>query len=133
MRDKQTVDTRPLSPHLQIYKPQITSVLSISHRISGVFLSLGLFSMTIFIFLLAIGEDSYLIWKLFSNSILGEIILFGWSFALSFHMFNGIRHLFWDYDIGLSLAASKWSGIVVCLATLTTSIVYGILLLGLII
>ena len=133
MTDKQTVDTRPLSPHLQIYKPQITSVLSISHRISGVFLSLGLLAMTIFIFLLAIGEDSYLIWKLFSNSILGEIILLGWSFALSFHMFNGIRHLFWDYDIGLSLTTSKWSGIVVCLATLTTSIVYGILLLGLII
>ena len=133
MSDKQIIDSRPLSPHLQIYKPQITSVLSISHRISGVFLSVGLLTMSIFILLLAIGEDSYLIWKLFSNSILGEIILFGWGFALSFHMFNGIRHLFWDYDIGLSLVASKWSGIIVCLATLTTSIVYGIILLGLLI
>lgn len=133
MKDKRTIDSRPLSPHLQIYKPQITSVLSISHRISGVFLSLGLIAIFFFIFLLAMGEDSYLIWKIFSNSIIGEIILFGWVFALSFHMFNGIRHLFWDYNIGLSLAASKWSGIIVCLATLITSIVYGIILLGLII
>ena len=131
MDDKQTIESRPLSPHLQIYKPQITSVLSISHRISGVFLSIGLLAVSLFIFLLAIGKESYSLWLSFSNSILGEVILLGWVFALTFHMFNGIRHLFWDYDIGLSLSISKWTGIIVCFASFITSIIFGIILLGL--
>tara|TARA_B110000003_G_scaffold187405_1_gene186308 strand:+ start:424 stop:825 length:402 start_codon:yes stop_codon:yes gene_type:complete len=132
MSDKQTLDSRPLSPHLQVYKPQITSVLSISHRISGVFLSLGLLTMSLFIVLLALGKDSFFLWILFSSSFLGEVILFGWVFALSFHMFNGIRHLFWDYGIGLTITVSKWSGVSVCLASIITSIIFGIILLELI-
>ena len=72
MSDKQTLDSRPLSPHLQVYKPQITSVLSISHRISGVFLSLGLLTMSLFIVLLALGKDSFFLWILFSSSFLGN-------------------------------------------------------------
>ena len=88
--------------------------------------------MFLFIFLLALGKDSYALWISFSNSFLGEVILFGWVFALSFHMFNGIRHLFWDYDIGLSLSVSKWTGIIVCLASVTISIIFGIVLLGLV-
>ena len=132
MSDKQTLDSRPLSPHLQVYKPQITSVLSISHRISGVFLSLGLLTMSLFIVLLALGKDSFFLWILFSSSFLGELILFGWVFALSFHMFNGIRHLFWDYGIGLTITVSKWSGVSVCLASIITSIIFGIILLELI-
>ena len=70
MSDKHSIDSRPLSPHIQIYKPQITSVLSISHRISGVFLSLGLLAVFLFIFLLALGKDSYALWISFSNSFL---------------------------------------------------------------
>jgi len=105
----------PLSPHLQIYKPQITSVLSISHRISGLFLSLGLICMFGFVTLLSLGENYYKIWLCFSNSIFGEIVLMGWVVALFFHMLNGVRHLFWDYGIGLSLNVAKWTGIVVCL------------------
>ena len=132
MSDKQTLDSRPLSPHLQVYKPQITSVLSISHRISGVFLSLGLLTMSLFIVLLALGKDSFFLWILFSSSFLGELILFGWVFALSFHMFNGIRHLFWDYGIGLTITVSKWSGVSVCIASIITSIIFGIILLELI-
>ena len=132
MSDKQTLDSRPLSPHLQVYKPQITSILSISHRISGVFLSLGLITMSLFVLLLAIGKDSFFLWILFSTSFLGEVILFGWVFALFFHMFNGIRHLFWDYGIGLSLTVSKWSGVSVCIASIITSIIFGIILLELI-
>ena len=132
MSDKRTLDSRPLSPHLQVYKPQITSVLSISHRISGVFLSLGLLTMSLFIVLLALGKDSFFLWILFSSSFLGEVILFGWVFALSFHMFNGIRHLFWDYGIGLTITVSKWSGVSVCIASIITSIIFGIILLELI-
>ena len=124
---------RPLSPHLQIYKPQITSVLSMSHRLSGVFLSLGLLAMFVFVLLLAIGENCYSLWQCFSNSLIGEIVLMGWVLALFFHMFNGIRHLFWDYGLGLSLSVSKWTGLAVCAATIIVSIFIGIISLGLII
>jgi len=123
----------PLSPHLQIYKPQITSVLSISHRISGIFLLLGLICMFGFVTLVSLGENYYKIWLYFSNSILGEIVLMGWVVALFFHMLNGVRHLFWDYGIGMSLNVVKWTGIVVCLLTIFLSFIVGFYYLGLII
>ena len=132
MSSDRSLKDRPLSPHLQIYKPQITSVLSISHRISGIFLSFGLLAMFVFVFLLAIGQDYYALWQCFSNSLIGEVILMGWVLALFFHMFNGIRHLFWDYGLGLSLSVSKWSGLFVCFATIIISILIGIISLGLI-
>ena len=132
MSSDRSLKDRPLSPHLQIYKPQITSVLSISHRISGIFLSFGLLAMFVFVFLLAIGQDYYALWQYFSNSLIGEVILMGWVLALFFHMFNGIRHLFWDYGLGLSLSVSKWSGLFVCFATIIISILIGIISLGLI-
>lgn len=122
----------PISPHLQIYKPQITSILSISHRISGVFLSLGLICMFGFVTLLSLGENYYIIWLWFSNSILGEIILMGWVVALIFHMLNGVRHLFWDYGIGLSLNVVKLTGILVCFLTIFLSFLVGFYFLGLI-
>jgi len=133
MNNDQSYKDRPLSPHLQIYKPQITSILSISHRFSGVFLSLGLLAMFVFVLLLAIGENCYSLWQYFSNSLIGEIVLMGWVLALFFHMFNGIRHLFWDYGLGLSLSVSKWTGLAVCAATIIVSIFIGIISLGLII
>ena len=67
-----------------------------------------------------------------SRSGAGFGALFGWVFALSFHMFNGIRHLFWDYGIGLTITVSKWSGVSVCIASIITSIIFGIILLELI-
>ena len=133
MNNDQSYKDRPLSPHLQIYKPQITSILSISHRFCGVFLSLGLLAMFVFVLLLAIGENCYSLWQYFSNSLIGEIVLMGWVLALFFHIFNGIRHLFWDYGLGLSLSVSKWTGLAVCVATIIVSIFIGIISLGLII
>ena len=124
---------RPLSPHLQIYKPQITSILSISHRITGILLVLGLLCSFIFLVLLTLGENYYKIWLLFSNSIFGEIVLFGWLLALIFHMLNGIRHLFWDIGIGLSLNEAKWTGVIVCILTILLSLSMGFYFLGLVI
>jgi succinate dehydrogenase / fumarate reductase cytochrome b subunit len=133
MNDDKSYKNRPLSPHLQIYKPQITSILSISHRLAGIFLSLGLLAMFAFVLLLAMGQNYYEMWQYFSNSLVGELILMGWVVALSFHMFNGIRHLFWDYGLGLSLSVSKWTGLLVCGATIIISIFIGIISLGLVI
>ena len=78
------------------------------------------------------GQNYYEMWQYFSNSLVGELILMGWVVALSFHMFNGIRHLFWDYGLGLSLSVSKWSGLLVCGATIIISIFIGIISLGLV-
>jgi succinate dehydrogenase / fumarate reductase cytochrome b subunit len=132
MSDDQLYKNRPLSPHLQIYKPQITSVLSISHRLSGIFLSLGLLAMFAFVLLLSMGQNYYELWKYFSNSLIGELILMGWVIALFFHMFNGVRHLFWDYGLGLSLSVAKWTGLLVCGATIIISIFIGVISLGLV-
>jgi len=119
---------RPISPHLQIYKPQITSVLSISHRLSGIFLGLGLVFSVFYVFFLALGEQSYNIWQCFSNSLIGNILLFLWLLALVFHALNGLRHLLWDIDVGMSLDYVKWSGIAVCIFSLVLSFILAILI-----
>ena len=119
---------RPISPHLQIYKPQITSVLSISHRLSGIFLGLGLVFSVFYVFFLALGEQSYNIWQCFSNSLIGNILLFLWLLALVFHALNGLRHLLWDIDFGMSLDYVKWSGIAVCIFSFVLSFILAILI-----
>jgi len=105
--------SRPISPHLQIYKPQLTSVLSITHRGTGVFLCLGLVVLTYWLAALAISEDTYAAAQGILGSIVGRALLFLWTFSLWYHMCNGIRHLFWDAGVGLELEAAYRSGKVV--------------------
>jgi len=102
---------RPLSPHLQIYRPQITSVLSITHRATGVALAVGTLLLTAWIMVLALGSDTaFLEFGAFLASPVGLVLMFGWSFAFFFHLANGVRHLFWDAGIGLELDAATRSG-----------------------
>ena len=116
---------RPLSPHLQIYKPQITSVLSIMHRITGVALSIGTFLMVLWIISLSLGENLYEYYMVFIKSWFGKLILVGFTFALSYHLSNGIRHLFWDFGYGYELNIVFRSGIAVLISAFTlTSIVW---------
>ena len=105
--------SRPISPHLQIYKPQLTSVLSITHRGTGVFLCLGLVVLTYWLAALAISEDTYAAAQGILGSIVGRALLFLWTFSLWYHMCNGIRHLFWDAGVGLELETAYRSGKVV--------------------
>ena len=100
---------RPLSPHLTVYKPQISSVLSILHRATGVFLLLGAFVFVWWLFQLAnpLGCNCVLT---FFQSILGKLFLLGWTFAIFYHLANGVRHLFWDFGYGFSLPAMTKSG-----------------------
>jgi succinate dehydrogenase / fumarate reductase, cytochrome b subunit len=86
----------PLSPHLQIYRPQLTSMLSICHRMSGVGLSLGLVMLTWFLVALSHGGASYDTFLWFCGSPLGVLMLMGFSAAACFHLCSGIRHLFFD-------------------------------------
>ena len=100
----------PLSPHLQIYKPQITSVLSILHRGTGIILYLGTFLLVGWLTALSTGPESYACAKSWLHSPLGYLILMGWSFSLFYHMSNGVRHLAWDLGYGYDLNTVTRSG-----------------------
>jgi succinate dehydrogenase / fumarate reductase cytochrome b subunit len=108
---------RPLSPHLQIYKPQLTSVLSISHRATGVALSIGAVLLVWWLVAAATGDEAYAAAQGFWHSWLGLLVLLGFTFSLFFHLCNGIRHLFWDAGYGFELKQTYLSG----LAVLATS------------
>jgi succinate dehydrogenase / fumarate reductase cytochrome b subunit len=108
---------RPLSPHLQIYQPQLTSLMSISHRLSGVFLSLGTVVLACWLIAAASGAESYQQAQDLLGSFLGLLLLFGWSFALFYHLCNGIRHLFWDIGLGMDIKMVYLSGKLVLLAS----------------
>lgn len=114
-------DTRPLSPGLQIYRPQLTSVLSFSHRITGIALSIGAVLLVVWLIAAAAGPQAYSTVQGFMRSWLGLVLLFGWTFSFFFHLCNGIRHLFWDAGYGFELRtiyASGWT--VVAGSTLLT-------------
>lgn len=87
---------RPLSPHLQIYRPQMTSVMSILHRICGFALAVGTLMVVWLLVAAASGPEAFTVYMDFVNSWIGQLMLLGWSVALFYHLSNGIRHLFWD-------------------------------------
>ena len=101
---------RPLSPHLQIYRPQLTSVLSITHRLTGFALSLVILLSPAILYFLTLSKDSHaIIMNLFQNGFV-KLVLFLAIFGLSYHLCNGIRHLAWDAGYGLDLDSSYKSG-----------------------
>jgi succinate dehydrogenase / fumarate reductase cytochrome b subunit len=111
--------SRPLSPHLQVYKWQITMVLSISHRATGVALSVGTLLLVWWLVALATGPQAFAVAQGFIGSWLGKLMLLGWSFSLFFHLANGVRHLFWDAGYGFenkTTTASGWAVVVASVA-----------------
>ena len=94
---------RPLSPHLQIYRWQLTSVLSILHRASGVTLSAGTILLVWWLIAAASGPEAYEGVQDFLGSWIGLLLLFGWTLSLFYHLCNGIRHLVWDTGHALDL------------------------------
>ena len=119
-------NTRPLSPHLQVYRPQLTSVLSISHRASGVFLSAGALVLSLLIFALAFDAPLYETVRGLFNTTIGQGALCLWTFAFFYHFSNGIRHLFWDMGKGFSLPNVYISGYAVLASALVlTTITLG--------
>jgi|KBSMisStaDraftv2_1062788.scaffolds.fasta_scaffold87463_2 succinate dehydrogenase / fumarate reductase cytochrome b subunit len=109
---------RPLSPHLQIYRWQLTMVLSIIHRATGVALAAGTVLLIALLLALAAGPDAYQTVRAFCASWLGMLMLFGWSWALCFHMFNGLRHLLWDVGWGFEIPRAYLTGWTVVAASL---------------
>lgn len=109
------IDTggRPLSPHLQVYRPQLTSILSITHRATGVALSLGTLGLVCWLMAIAGGEAQFVSVQGFYASFIGKLLLFGWSYALFYHLCNGLRHLLWDAGKNLEIEAVNKGGLVV--------------------
>ena len=112
------ITERPLSPHLQVYKPQLTAVLSILHRATGVFLVLGTLLLVYWLLALATGPEAYGDAQAFFGSAWGRLILFPWTFSLFYHLCNGIRHLFWDAGFGYEIKTVYTSGVIVVLASI---------------
>ena len=116
-------DPRPLSPHLQVYRWQLTSVLSILHRMTGVALAVGAILFVSWLGAAADGPESYTKMQWFLGSWIGLLLLLGWSVALFYHLCNGLRHLWWDTGHGLELKSVYASGWTVLAATAVLTII----------
>lgn len=91
-----TNTNRPTSPHLQIYKLPLTGIISISHRMTGVLLTLGLVLFVLILSAVAGGAESYSAMQVMMNTGLAKLVFWGFIYALFFHLCHGVRHLFWD-------------------------------------
>lgn len=111
-------DPRPLSPHLQVYRPQVTSVLSIFHRLTGVVLSMAALLLTYWLASAAYGPESFARAQLVMESWFGRLVLFGFTFSLFYHLCNGVRHLGWDMGWGFDLVKLRLTGVVVIIASM---------------
>lgn len=114
---------RPLSPHLQIYRPQLTTILSITHRATGIALAIGTFMLVWWLWSAAYSPDCYAEISSFFTSIIGKILLLGWAYAFYFHLCNGVRHLFWDIGRGFEIHVAYRSGYAVIVASILLTIV----------
>ena len=117
----------PLSPHLQIYKWQISSLLSITHRIVGV---INIFAITIICFwslFLLLGNESYQLINTFFKSFFGKFITVGLCWTFSFHILNELRHLFWDLGYGFDLKISKITGVLALIGSFVLTILFYII------
>jgi succinate dehydrogenase / fumarate reductase cytochrome b subunit len=108
---------RPLSPHLQVYRWPISMAMSIVHRVTGVALGVGTLLLTWWLVAAAGSDDAFDRAQWFMGSALGLLLLFGWSIALIFHFFSGIRHLVWDAGLGFEPAIYNKTGWGVLIAT----------------
>jgi len=104
---------RPLSPHLQVYKPQLTMVLSIVHRGTGVLLGLAAFVLAAWLISIAGDGDAFAMFNAFAGSLAGKLVLIAIAGSLAYHLLNGIRHLLWDIGWGYELPQAQASGLVV--------------------
>lgn len=110
---------RPLSPHMQIWRWTITMAASITHRATGIALAGGMLFLVWWLIAAASGPDAYAVFAAVAGHPIGNVILFGLLWSLSFHLLNGIRHLAWDLGYGFRMPTSR----------LTAAIVYGLSLL----
>jgi len=119
---KMPIKQRPVSPHIQIYRPQLPSMLSILHRATGLFLVLGLIVICSWLVCVALGEESFQMFNSIGSTLAGKILSLGLVFSLVYHCFNGIRHLVWDYGYGFELTSVYLSGGIVFLLSIVVTL-----------
>jgi len=122
----------PLSPHLQIYRWQISSLISITHRITGILNFLGLIFISVWISSVGISENLFEYFSIFLKSFVGKFFLMGFIWSTSYHLLSGIRHLFWDLGYGYEIKTANFSGILVILGSLVLTIILWIIGRGLV-
>ena len=116
---------RPISPHLQVYSPQLTSIMSILHRLTGIFLALGVVALVGWLVAAAGGPAWFECAQAVAGSIVGRSLLFLWTGAFFYHLLNGVRHLAWDAGWGFELPTAYRSGwTVVVLAAILTVVAW---------
>jgi succinate dehydrogenase / fumarate reductase cytochrome b subunit len=124
---------RPLSPHLQVYRPQLTSVLSIFHRITGGALFAGMALLATWLLAAGAGPGPFAVVQGLLASWFGMLVLLGFSFALFYHLCNGIRHLVWDAGWGFELPqvyASGWAVVVMSALLTGAAWAFGLTMMG---
>jgi len=129
MTMKTPADNRPMSPFMlgQYYRFQFTSLLSIIHRITGVGLSVGTLLVAAWLIALAAGPQVYQQFAVHLTAWYGQVLLFGWTWALTYHLGNGIRHLFWDIGWGFDIKVAEKTGYaVVAFSLLLTAAVWAV-------
>ena len=116
---------RPTSPHLQIYSPMINMVMSIVHRMTGAALYFGSLLLAIWLIAAAIGPEPFNQVNTLFGSLIGRVVLIGYTWALLHHMFGGIRHLIWDTGRGLEIKTADfmcWASIIA--SVLVTAVIW---------
>ena len=112
----------PLSPHIQIYKWHISSLVSISHRITGIINIIGVTFICLWVSLLLLGDSNYLAINLFLNSLLGKFFIIGLTWSFSFQVLSEIRHLVMDLGYGFELQTTKVTGLLVIFGSIILTI-----------
>ena len=115
--------SRPLSPHLQIYRLPISALISISHRVAGVLLAVGSLVLVYWLVAVASGPDAFADAQALLGSVVGRVLLLALTLALFYHLANGIRHLFWDAGFGFEPRTVRASGMLVIVASIVLTLV----------
>ncbi len=114
----------PLSPHIQIYRWHISSLVSISHRITGIINIIAITLICLWASLLLFGESYYIMINLFLSSLIGKFIILTFSWSFSFQVLSEIRHLIMDFGYGFELKTTKISGILVIFGSIILTVVF---------
>ena len=120
----------PLSPHIQIYSWNISLLISISHRITGVINIIALTLVCLWIALMLLGEVNYEYIKFFLQSFLGKFLILCLTWSFSFQILSEIRHLFWDLGYGFELVTSKITGLIVIFGSFVLTILIYLILIN---
>ena len=118
---------RPLSPHIQIYRWHVSSLVSISHRITGIINIIAITLICLWVSLIFISENNYEMINLFLNSKIGKFIILGLTWSFSFQILSEIRHLFMDLGYGFELKTSKITGLLVMFGSLILTVIFYII------